>query len=95
MRSAGEGDEAFPGSFRLRRPTATLGGVRIERSRRRREAQPEPTPPEPPVGARRPGVQARRFREPTKLDFDGRLRRSLEARRGISTGATLWRAGSR
>jgi hypothetical protein len=50
-----------------------------------------PPPAEGAVGALSPGVRARRSLEPRERDWNDRLRRSLEARRGYSTGATFWK----
>jgi hypothetical protein len=44
------------------------------------------------VGAVTPGVRRRRELERRELDVGDRIRRSLEARRGYSTGATFWRS---
>jgi hypothetical protein len=72
--------------------------VTIRRARRRRvilgarAGRPEATPELGPlVGARAPGVRARRRRQPRELDWNERLREGIQARRGISRGATVWR----
>jgi hypothetical protein len=68
--------------------------VKIQRQRRGRALldarEPEPPPSEPQVGARAPGVQARRFRQPASDDFDHRLRRNLRG----GQPAPTWSPGS-
>jgi hypothetical protein len=67
--------------------------MRIRQTRSARRARPEPPAPspEPIVGAIRPGVQQRRVLEPGELDVGERIRRSIEARRGPTSGPTFWR----
>jgi hypothetical protein len=58
----------------------------------RRRIEPAPTDETPATGARSPGVRQRRTWMPRELDVSERIRRSLEARRGLSSGPTVWRS---
>jgi hypothetical protein len=65
--------------------------VEIRRNRRRRRGQPAAVEqPKPIVGAHSPGVRSRRQLVRRELDVNERIRLSLEARRGVGSGPTLW-----